>query len=231
MKNERAAATLVGILYIIGTAAGVASMVPSQGVSGTRASLAALASNPNPALVTALLILVMAVALAIIPAVLFPIVKRESEALAVGYAIFRGALEVPLLIGSAVCWIMLAIIAGESAGAATATAPLYSGIGTLILAAREPIAATSSIAFSIGALMLYYAMYRSGLVPRWLALWGLVAAVLYLSAGVINVIGPEFGPLYAPMGLQEMVMAVWLIVKGFGPGTVASRSALQPAGA
>jgi hypothetical protein len=229
MRNERTAAAIVGVLYIIGTAAGIASFATSSGISGTPASLAALAANANPAAVTGLLVLTMAVALAVIPAVLFPILRREHEVLAVGYVIFRGALEVPLLIAAGLTWLVLAAIAQQSAGAAGAAAAQYSALAALTLKIHAPIGAVSSIVFSIGAAMLYYAMFQLRLVPRWLTVWGLGACVLYLAAGVMGMFGPTPVPLYMPMALQEMVLAVWLIVKGFGPGRASAQEALRPA--
>ena len=78
--------------------------------------------------------------------------------------------------------------------------------------------------------MLYYLLLRSRLVPRWLSLWGLVAAPLFLIASlsllwtgdpnsaVANV-------LFVPLALLEMVLAVRLIVKGFDAAALTSRPA------
>jgi Domain of unknown function (DUF4386) len=74
-----------------------------------------------------------------------------------------------------------------------------------------------SIPFALGALMFYSLLYRSRLVPRWLSEWGLVGAVLYIGAPLLRIFGRSFDFLYGPLALQEMVMAVWLIVKGFEP--------------
>ena len=71
------------------------------------------------------------------------------------------------------------------------------------------------IVFSLGALMIYYLFYQSQLVPRWLSVWGLIGAILYLASGLFAMFSLDFGILEAPLALQEMVLAVWLIVKGF----------------
>jgi hypothetical protein len=72
--------------------------------------------------------------------------------------------------------------------------------------------------------MLYWLLLRSGRVPRWLALWGLVAAPLMLVAGFLLPITGDSNSaastlLYLPMGVQEMVLAVWLIARGFRPAS------------
>lgn len=223
MNRYRRSAGIVGVLYIIGTAAGVASMIVSGGLTNAPEHLGAVAANPSPAIATALLVLVMGLALAIIPAVLFPIVKRESEALAVGYVIFRGALEGITYIGVAVCWLLLVVVAGAAAGSSGAAAGVFAGLGAFVMGAQEPIAAVQTIVFSIGGLMLYYVLYKARLVPRWLSAWGLVGSVLYLAGGVIAVFAPDPVPLLLPLALQEMVMAAWLIARGFAP------AALEPA--
>ena len=86
----------------------------------------------------------------------------------------------------------------------------------------------AGLAFVVGAFMYNYVMYRSRLVPRWLSGWGLVGAVSILVAHLYAGFTQDFGfttvnsVLSAPIGLQEMVLAVWLIVKGFNPSAVRS---------
>jgi len=64
------------------------------------------------------------------------------------------------------------------------------------------------------------------LVPRWLSAWGLVGAVLYIVAPLGSMLELSLGFFMAPLALQEMVMAVWLIGKGFNPSAIAP----EPAG-
>ena len=65
------------------------------------------------------------------------------------------------------------------------------------------------------AVMIYYLFYRSKLIPRWLSGWGLIGAILYLAAPVSAMFGFALESLMLPLAIQEMVLAVWLIVKGF----------------
>jgi len=71
--------------------------------------------------------------------------------------------------------------------------------------------------FALGALMFYVLLYQSRLVPRWLSTWGLVGAALYIVPPLGSMFGHSLGVLMAPLAVQEMVMAVWLIAKGFNP--------------
>ncbi len=82
-----------------------------------------------------------------------------------------------------------------------------------------------SMVFSLGALMIYYVFYQSKLIPRWLSGWGLIGSVLYLVVPLLSMFGSELAILTLPLALQEMVLAVWLIVKGFNPSAIASETA------
>ena len=88
------------------------------------------------------------------------------------------------------------------------------------------------IVFSLGALMLYYLLYQSKLIPRWISGWGFIAIHIvssYVTFLICSISSVPFSTikvvLNLPIGLQEMVMAVWLIVKGFNPSAIASLSA------
>lgn len=89
--------------------------------------------------------------------------------------------------------------------------------------------------FCIGALMFYYLLFQAKLVPRWLSVWGFIGAPLMLVASLSLLMTGDpdstFSTvLYAPLGLQEMVLAVWLIVRGYNPAALASPSTKVSAG-
>ncbi len=112
---------------------------------------------------------------------------------------------------------------------ATTTGPAGAGaqpsgaeaVGTAFVAAshRAGIAAVS--AFVVGALMYYAALYRTRLVPRWLSGWGLVALPFMAAAFLVALYAgrpvSDFVLLALPLGLQEIVFGLWLLVKGFSP--------------
>jgi Domain of unknown function (DUF4386) len=216
-------ASIVGVLFIVGTVAGVLSVVVTAGLLDGPDYLAKLASHAGQARVGALFVLVMGVALAMVPAMMFPILRRHSEALAIGYAIFRGALETLTYIAVALNLLVLVLVAQQRAASAGAAASQLDGLGGLLVKVQDgPVLAVQDIVFSLGALMFYYLLYRAALVPRWLSGWGIVGIAGYLTAGVVVVFGPHLVILLMPLALQEMVMAVWLIAKGFNAGTIAS---------
>jgi hypothetical protein len=82
--------------------------------------------------------------------------------------------------------------------------------------------------------MFYTVLYRSKLIPRWISGWGLAAALLWLAVGLLGVFHLIIPMstiqllLSFPIFLQEMVMAIWMIVKGFNASAIASKPVLQP---
>ena len=149
----------------------------------------------------------------------YPVLSRQSTALATGYVIFRGALEGATYLVVAVLWLAMVVVARVEVGSTAAAA---TGLGAILSGSSAPMTAVQEIVFSIGALMFYYVLYRARLVPRWLSAWGLVSGVLYLAVGVIGLFSAHLDLLLMPMALQEMVLAVWLIAKGFSPVGIAS---------
>jgi hypothetical protein len=97
-----------------------------------------------------------------------------------------------------------------------------------LVSIRDQAALLAVFAFCLGALMYYILFYQSRLIPRWLSGFGIVAIILMTAACVLALFSgnriTSYIPLAAPIALQEMVLAVWLIVKGFNPPVSASKS-------
>jgi hypothetical protein len=208
----RRTAIIVGLLFIIGDIAGVLSVVVTGGLLKGPDALTKIAANQDRVVLGALLVLVMGFALALVPVVMFPVFKRYSEVLALGCVVFRGALETVAYMASAGTWLMLVELSRQHAAVASAVAPHAQALSAL-LAGPTP-AYLISIAFSLGSLLFYYLFYQSRLIPRWLSVWGLAGAVLYLASPLLDMFGHGFGVLMAPLAVAELVLAVWLIAKG-----------------
>jgi hypothetical protein len=228
MNSSRKTATIVGVLFIIGTLAGVLSVVLTGPILNGPDFLAAVAANENQVITAALLVLTMGLALAMVPVVIFPILKQHNEVLALGYVVFRGALETLTVFVLVIAWLLLIPVSQEFVKAGAAGAAAFQALGALLLKAAEIGASLGAIVFPLGAAMLYAVLYQSKLIPRWLSVWGLIAVALnFVSTGLAGVFGltPQMSTIQMvtnlPIFLQEMVMAVWLIVKGFNASAIA----------
>ena len=76
---------------------------------------------------------------------------------------------------------------------------------------------------SIGGLMFYLLLFKTKLIPRWLSLWGITGTLFTIFASIlimfqkIEIITSTYIVLNLPLILLEIVLAVWLIAKGFDP--------------
>ena len=215
MNSNKKTARIVGALFIIGTVAGVLSAVFTRPILGAPDYLIEVSANENQIITGVLLVLIMGFALAMVPVMMFPILKKYNEALALGSVVFRGALEAVTYIAIVIGWLLLLVLSREYVKVGTPDASYFQILGTLLLEAVDWSSQILAIVFSLGALMIYYLFYQSKLIPRWLSVWGLIGAILYLATPLLGMFGSDLGMLMVPLALQEMVLAVWLIVKGF----------------
>jgi hypothetical protein len=218
------------VLYIIGTVAGILSLVFSQPLRNAQDPLAGAAANADQVIVAALFVLLMGLSLAMVPVVLYPILRRYNEVLALGYVVFRGALETVASFMVPIAWLLLVAMSQSYVQAGAAAASGFQASGTLLLKAGGG-SSFAGIVFCLGALMFYTVLYRSRLVPRWISVWGLAALVPYLAAeflalfALLDPLSTTASLLHIPLAVQEMVLAVWLIVKGFSPSALAAGAA------
>ena len=233
MKANRSTAVIVGVLFIIGTVSGISSGIVTGPVLGASDYLAKVASNESSIILGALLVLVMGFPLAMIPVMMFPIFRKYNEPLALGAIVFRGVLEAVTYMVISICWLMLIPVSQEFVQAGASDATAFQAMGHFITQAVYWTEHLLALVFTIGALMLYWLFYRTRLIPHWLSLWGFIGAILYFVAPVANMFDPQhlalslgvkWGNLMAPLAIQEMVFALWMIIKGFNPSAIVSLS-------
>ena len=225
MKPFRKISLFVGILFIIGTGAGILSGVVTQPILTAPGYLQNIAANETQWIVGTLLVLVMGLPLAMVPVALFPILKKQNEVLAIGAIVFRGVLEAVTYILIVICFLLLLTV-GKQASISSGASQLasFQDLGNLLRSASSWFEQILAIAFSIGSIMINLLLYQMKIIPRWLSGWGLVGSILYFVAPFASMLSLQhptlsmdssIGFLLGPLALQEMVFAVWLLVKGF----------------
>jgi hypothetical protein len=211
---------MAGALYILGTVAGVLSVVVVGGFPDED-FLTRIAADPSRLTLSAFLILIMGFSLAAMTLFLYPLFRKDSEPLAMGMVLFRGAFEGTWYILSALSYVALGALGMEIAAAGVDSAALQA-IGDVTLQVSEKLGDIGTFAFIIGAACLYTSFYRTRLIPRWLSVWGLIGAVPYVVYYLLHFfdIDPGLMPLVLPLAVQEMVMGLWLIIAGFNKDAV-----------
>jgi hypothetical protein len=229
--SDRRTARIAGVLFIVATLASIASLPFLEPINASN-DLVSVSANGNQVIFGALLAVVGAAASASIAISLYPVLKRYSQGLALGAVGFR-LIEGVLYIVGVVGLMLLLTLSQEFVKAGAPSSSYFQTLGALILAGYHFVNNAGAVmAFSLGAMMYYYIFYRTRLVPLWLSGWGFVGAAMCMVSGVlvmfslIGAFSTSQVVLALPIGVQEMVLAVWLIVKGFNPAASPIRSAV-----
>ncbi len=230
MDLYRKSGIATGILFLVGTAAGISSLA-TQPIIEAPDYLAKIAGQEPAIALSAGLILVMGLACAGIAIAMYPVLRRQSEGMALGAAGFRIMEGTFHCLGAALI-LILAGLSRKYIEAPPADRAQYLLIGDLLRDARQILVSVVGILCWCAGAALYYALfYKARLVPRWLSLWGLLGIALAASAAILVLFGRTTDKealhtlLNLPIALQEMVLALWLIVKGFDPKAAARREA------
>ena len=228
MNSYRKTAIIVGVLFIIATVMSILSTVPLGSTLTVSNYLTSVSANENQVIIAMIFELIAAVSAFGTAVMLFPVLKKTIESLALGYVALRLIENIFYIVGALSLIIILTVGQGYVAGASNAS--YYQPLGTLLLALHDwSIWMGTLIFFGLGSLTLNYLLYQSKLVPRFLSVWGLIGAALVLLYGLLSLFSltPDLSSLAilaVPIAVQEMVFAVWLIVKGFNPSAIASLS-------
>lgn len=222
MKTDRKIAIIVGVLLILATSASLIGNTFTLSILSSPDYLSKISANQSRIMLGALFAFIAAILSASIAISLYPILRRHNESLALGAVCFRIIESVFYIIGI-ICLLTLFLLSQEFVKVGGENINFFQTLGSLLLNAKDIAGFVfGPISFAIGGFMYYYIFYKSKLVPRWLSVWGMIAMVLMISASLLTMFdGAPFAIsgnllfLVIPIGLQEMVLAVWLIVKGF----------------
>jgi hypothetical protein len=227
-NSNRKTAIIVGVLFITATVASIlGSLVILGPILDAPNYLNSVAENETQVIVGVLIDAINSVAVIAIAVMLFPILKKDHENAAIGYVGFR-ILESAILIIGSISILSVMTLSQEYAQAVAAETPYFQTLGDLLLAANDWAQMLGAmIVFSITALILNFSLYQSKLVPRFISIWGLLGAILMLAAGLLAMVSlgylsPITVLLSLPLAINEMVLAVWLIVKGFDSSAITS---------
>ncbi len=231
MNTYRKTAVIVGILFIIGTVSGILAAVFTAPIMGESTFPLNISASESQWIIGTLLILLMGFPLAMVSVFLYPLLKKHNEVLALGAVVFRGVLEAVCYMGMVISNFLLLSMSQDYGQAGVADTSMQI-LGSTLISAGDWASLLLGLVFSIGGMMIYIVFYQTKLVPRWLSGWGFIGAILYFFAHIEGIFGSQqvlslgagLGFLMIPLAIQEMVFAVWLIVKGFNPTAIAALS-------
>jgi len=216
MNSEKKTARIVGVLILTA----LASVMLNGALLGALTEpdyLGAFSATENQVLIAVLLEFTLIVSVVSIPIMMFPIFKKYNESLALGYVVarvFEGFSDFIL----AISWLLLVTLGNESVKAGAAAPSYFQASGALLVGLYDWVGVLENIPYCLGVLIFSYLLYQNKLVPRWLSAWGIIGAMMLLTRVPLSwfVFDPLSTSILAiPIVVNEVVLAVWLIVKGF----------------
>lgn len=230
MNTNRTTAIMVGVLFLVAT---VTTAVGDSLVASILSSpdyLVHMYPNRAQVITGVLIVFIDAVAVLGIAVLLFPVLKKHNEANALGYVGVRTA-EFPLILVWLLSPLLLVALSKEYVNVGDPDALSFQTLGAVLIAVRLWSWRLIYLVNGIATLMLAYILFRSRLVPRSLAILGLIGGVVLLAGtamSMFDLIDVDQGAgliAVVPGGLFELLLPIWLIFKGFNSSAIASESA------
>ena len=229
MNTSKKIAKIVGALFLtamVGSLLGGVGFI--EPILNAPDYLTAISKNETQLIIGVLLELINGIAVVGIGVLMFPILKQHNEHLALGYLSLR-------IIESVFCCVIvisplsLITLSQEFLTAGALDAAYYQTVYTLSMAQRASAAGLLIPVFlGLGALLLYYSLYQTKRLPRFISGWGFIGAALILLMNLLLTFNIEIGSigmiLALPIISNEIFLGIWLIVKGFNPSAIESKS-------
>lgn len=223
MDPLRRTALVAGILYLVTFVASIPAVFLLDPVLNDADYIVGTGSEAGVVL-GCLLDLVNAVACVGTAVALFPVVKRQNEAVALGFVTSRMYEAAVIMIGVVS---LLGVVTLRRDGAEGADADTMVSVGRALVAVRDwTFLLGPSLAPGFNALLLGYLMYRSGLVPRLIPLLGLVGGPLIIAATVSRMFAGQDRLMVPaaiatlPIFLWELSLGLYLTFRGFRPSPI-----------
>jgi hypothetical protein len=231
LNSSKKTAIIVGILFIVATVSAIISVVFLEPILQDPNYIVRFSENEYKVIVGVLLDILGAGAFVGLAVIIYPILRKHNETIALGYVVARIIEAVPFIIAN-LSLLSLLTLSKEFIQTPSPEVSLYKPAAAGLIAVYDWAQLLGPRIFaSLAALPFYFLLYQSKLLPRWISIWGLIGAPLYLASGflplfgLVDPISPILVILFLPAAILEMVLAVWLIVKGFNPTSIASGSA------
>jgi hypothetical protein len=229
--TNRTIARIVGMLFLTAMVASLLGGGLLEAPFSTPEYLRAIAEQKTQVIIGVLLELINGIAVVGIGVLMFHILQPHNARIALGYLSVR-IIEAVFCSMIVISPLALITLSEKYVNAGASDAAYFQMVGMLALAERASVAdLLIPVFFGIGALLLYTALYQSRLLPRWLAVWGFIGAILILTLNLVSLqfkVNLSIGLMFAlPMILNEIVLGIWLIVKGFNPSAFAAGAEKQ----
>jgi hypothetical protein len=227
MNSVKNKGRLAGILFLLAMLVGIFSVAPA--VDGAN-YLTEAAANPNQVIIATLCQFMMGLAYMGIAMLFYSTLKTFGGSLSIGFLSMRIIAATLVMVGTILLPSLLVLSQKFVENPSQSPLP-FEVLGHTLKATRDHINHVFMIlTLCIGNLMLYVLLLKSRLIPRWLSVCGLLGNALSAIASLlvlfqaVDIITPEYLSLNALTAVQELILGVWLIVKGFDKRLLETRA-------
>jgi len=230
MNTYRKTGIIVGVLFLTATVTGMLGDSLGGSILNAPDYLMNVYPNRTQVVIAVLMSFILGLAIVGIAVFLFPILRKHNEPIALGYVSIRTA-EFAILLVWSISPLLLITLSQEYIKAGDPDASNFQTLGAVFIALRHWAWRLVYILNGVLTLILAYLLYQSRLVPRPISVLGLIGgAVLLLGTalamfGLIDVDQGAGLLVVLPGGLFELILPIWLIVKGFNPSAIDPESA------
>jgi hypothetical protein len=235
MNSNRKTAIIVGALFLTATVTGMLGDSLVGLIVNAPDYLIGVYPNRTQVIVGVLISTLIGPSIVGIAVFMFPISRKHNEPIALGYVGIRTA-EFPILLVWLISPLVLITLSQEYVSAGDPDTSTFQIVGAVLIALRYWAWRLVYILNGMATLLLSYLLYRSKLIPRLISVLGLIGGVVLLlgtSLAMFGLVDVDQGAgllAVLPGGLFELVLPIWLFVRGFNPSAIASGSARTDTG-
>jgi hypothetical protein len=217
MSSRMLYSRLIGALFLAAFAFYGVGFGLVTSVVGARDFLLTISAHQTTLVLGAFLMLLNSVVVVGLGALFFPIIEHHGRRTALVYLASRIVEAVLLAIG-VLCLLMLIPLGQYAMEAREASVAWAAVLGSLLTHANTIAYQIAMMSLGLASLFLCVLLFRTRLIPRFLAVWGCIGYALFLGGAIAEIFGMNVGVILSiPGGLFEVAVGFWLLVKGFQP--------------
>src|SRR4051812_110951 len=230
MNSHKQAAKIVGVLFILAAVTAIIGLNLYTPILNGPDYLIKGSEHANQVIIGAVMELILVASVVGTATTMFPILRKNNETIALWHVCFR-FLEAIIITVGVISVLSLLTLSREFVATGATDSASFQASGTLLKAVHDWTFLLGPLfMLGINTMMYSYIFYRSKLVPRFIPILGMTGATLVFICALLVMFGvfPQisfWGAIFAiPVAANEMILAVWLLVKGFNESAIASLS-------
>lgn len=217
MGSRMTYSRLIGALFLLGFLSYGVGFGLVTSVVGVPDFLATIPAHQTTLVLGAFLMLLNSVVDVGKGVLFFPILEKHGKRTALAY-LATMIVEVVLLAVGALSLLMLVPIAQQGVDTGAANVGWANALGALAVQSNAMAYQIAEMVLGLGAIFLCALLFRTRLIPRFLAMWGVIGYAILAAGAIAEIFGIHIGLVFSiPGGLFEVALGFWLLSKGFAP--------------